>query len=158
MNDKPNFNFKLVCDEDAAVGVTLEELKVGMTVGQKVRFSQHEVSSYASLIADFAPVHTNSNYAQSMGFDRPIVHGFLLGSRFSRILGMYLPGPMTVIQSVRLNFIQPVLINETVEYTASVKNISLAVKVVMLALKISKNDGKEAVTGQGQCVYRHASS
>jgi len=154
MSFPPDPDYRLVTDSDTASGVSINELKVGLTVGQTIQFSEHVVQSYASLVADFAPVHSVASYAASMGFDRPIVHGFLLASRFSRLLGMHLPGPSTVIQSVRLNFLRPVLCDEIVEYTARVASISMAVKAVTLHLLVKKADGSDAVTGQGQCVYR----
>lgn len=51
-------DYRLVTDSDTASGVSIEELKVGMAVGQAIQFSEHVVQSYASLVADFAPVHS----------------------------------------------------------------------------------------------------
>lgn len=154
MSFVPAADYRIVTDSDAVAGVTLENLKVGMAVVQSVQFSEQMVRSYAALVADVAPVHTDGDYAASMGFDRPIAHGLLLASRFSRLMGMYLPGPSTVIQSVRLNFIRPVFCDELVEYSARVMSISVAVKAVVLGLSAKKADGSDAVSGQGQCVYK----
>ena len=68
---------------------------------------EKEVVSYAELTGDWNPLHTDSKYARTTEFGRPIVHGGLLVGFVSRVLGMYIPGRRSLILSMKVRFPAP---------------------------------------------------
>ena len=50
-----------------------------------------KVKAFASITEDFNPVHLDPVYAGQTIFKGNIVHGFLVGSLFSAILGTKMP-------------------------------------------------------------------
>lgn len=128
---------------------------IGFHLGQKVTrefvLESELVESFANLVQDHAPVHFSALHASSLGFGRPIVHGFLLGSLFSGVLGEVLPGPESVIARLDLTFRRPVYVGDGVFVSVEVASLSVATRSVKL--RLSLNHGNQvAVDGTATCV------
>ncbi|MEZ5477348.1 MAG: MaoC family dehydratase [Thiolinea sp.] len=67
-------------------------LQVGDTASLTRAFSEADVRTYAELCGDKNPVHLDAEYAADTQFGERIVHGMLVSSLFSTLLGMHLPG------------------------------------------------------------------
>ncbi|WP_339015662.1 MaoC family dehydratase [Aeromonas popoffii] len=121
-------------------------------IGQKAsltkRFSAAEVGAFAGLSEDFNPLHLDPAFAATTPFERPIVHGMLLASLFSGLLGQQLPGKGTVYLGQSLSFKQPVFVGDGV--TAEVEIIALRADkpIITLATRIVIAAGALAVTGE----------
>jgi 3-hydroxybutyryl-CoA dehydratase len=134
-----------------------DDLAVGQSSTQTVTFTEESVKVFTALTGDRAPVHSDAQYARAMGYSDRIVHGMCVASHFSTILGMHLPGPNTVIHSVQLSFVKPVIIGQTVRYTADIARLVASVHVVQLNLRVESDSGELIVRGQAQCGFRRAS-
>ncbi|AZU48191.1 TPA: MaoC family dehydratase [Aeromonas hydrophila] len=121
-------------------------------VGQKAslikRFGAAEVKAFAGLSEDFNPLHLDPAFAATTPFERPIVHGMLLASLFSGLLGQQLPGKGTVYLGQSLAFKQPVFVGD--EVTAEVEIIALRSDkpIITLATRILTATGAIAVSGE----------
>jgi enoyl-CoA hydratase len=121
-------------------------------IGQKAsltkRFGAAEVEAFAGLSEDFNPLHLDSAFAATTPFEQPIVHGMLLASLFSGLLGQQLPGKGTVYLGQSLSFKQPVFVGD--EVTAEVEIIALRADkpIITLATRIVTTAGAFAVTGE----------
>ena len=146
-----------VTDETPPFDSALERLQAGQSVMQSVTFDRETVERFARLSGDGARVHNDADFAADMGFEGPIVHGLLVGARFSRLLGMYLPGERSVIQTLQLNYRRPVPIGATVRYRVEVGRVAASVGAVILNLSVSDGDGS-LVTGKSQCVFPGAAA
>ncbi len=73
-------------------------------------FTQEDVRQFALLVGDSNPIHLDPTAAAAAGFPQIICHGILVGSLFSNIMGMHLPGPQSVYLQQTLNFVKPVLV------------------------------------------------
>src|SRR5258708_20420010 len=93
---------------------TIDGRTVGQSVREVVRFTAEAMDGFVRLSADNAPFHVSREAAKAGGFDGPIIHGMHLAMRFSRLLGLYLPGGATVIQKVNFNFLDPVYLDDDV--------------------------------------------
>lgn len=74
------------------------------------RFSQDEVNRFAEVTGDKNPVHTDAEYAAKTMFKRPIMHGMLSASLFSKVFGTLFPGEGTIYLKQSLNFLKPMYV------------------------------------------------
>ena len=88
-------------------------------------FSQAELASFAELSGDNNPIHIDEAYARKTVFKKPIVHGFLVGSIFSRIFGTQYPGIGTIYLSQSMKFLAPVFAGERYQAKITVKEVNL---------------------------------
>src|SRR5215472_15470269 len=77
-------------------------------------FSREDVLAFAALSGDYSPLHVDPEYAATTEFGGCVVHGLLLASLFSQLVGMRLPGRPALYLGQDLNFRRPVLVGETV--------------------------------------------
>ncbi|XP_026413674.1 uncharacterized protein LOC113309470 [Papaver somniferum] len=96
-------------------------LKVGDVLRQSRKFSEQDVTEYSKLTHDINPLHFDSDFARSCGFEDRIVHGMLVASLFPRIIASHFPGAIYVSQS--LQFKLPVYVDEEVEAQILALNI-----------------------------------
>ncbi len=90
-----------------------------------------------------------------MGYRDVLVFGWLAGAPFSGLLGMELPGPATVLHSVRIGMVGPVYPGDEIQYRAEVKQLVAAVKAVVLELvAVRAADQQVVIRGQAQCGFR----
>ena len=74
------------------------------------RFSQDEVNRFAEVTGDKNPVHTDAEYAAKTMFKRPIMHGMLSASLFSKVFGTLFPCEGTIYLKQSLNFLKPMYV------------------------------------------------
>ena len=96
-----------------------DKLKIGDSASIIKRFVEEDILIFSELSQDKNPIHLDSNFASKTNFGRKIVHGMLIASLFSGLLGEKLPGKGTIYLGQTITFIKPVFINE--EVTASVE-------------------------------------
>src|SRR5437016_1303819 len=101
-------------------------LEAGTSVVWSHRISATEVDEFADLSGDFNPLHMDDSYARQFGFRGRVVHGMLVNSFLSRVLGMLLPGPGTLWLSQNTRFVQPVYIGDEIEIEVKVSHASPA--------------------------------
>jgi acyl dehydratase len=70
-------------------------------------FSQENVARFAEVTGDNNPIHLNEAYAASTPFQKPIMHGFLSGSVFSKVFGTIYPGEGTIYLEQQMIFKRP---------------------------------------------------
>lgn len=112
---------------------------VGDTASMTKTFTLTDIQQFASLTGDFGRIHTDTAFAKTYGFGRPVVHGVLVGSLISSIMGMALPGSGTILKDEKLTFLSPVYPGDTITATITVTAIT---------------EGKRWYIGEfhGQCV------
>jgi acyl dehydratase len=71
-------------------------IQKGETYSHEFKFTQNEVNQFAEVTGDKNPVHTDAEYAAKTMFKRPIMHGMLSASLFSKVFGTLFPGEGTI--------------------------------------------------------------
>jgi len=97
-------------------------LRVGDLASYRKTFFKEDAERFASLTGDRSRLHTDVSFAAGQRFRRPVVHGVLVGSLISTVMGMQLPGEGTVFMEEKLIFSNPVYYGDTI--TAVVKFVS----------------------------------
>lgn len=124
-------------------------IKIGDKAKVVKAFTKEDVQSFAELSTDKNPVHLDEEYAKNTIFKRNIVHGILVSSLISSVLGTKLPGEGSIYMSQELKFLKPVYIGD--ECTAEVEVLSKRDDKQILVLKttVTTNNGEtEVITGE----------
>jgi acyl dehydratase len=84
------------------------------------RYTQDDVIKFSEVSGDTNPLHLDADYAAQTPFRRPIIHGMLALSVFSKILGTQYPGPGSVYLNQRVEFLRPMYVDTDYEAVFSV--------------------------------------
>ncbi|MFN5183215.1 MAG: MaoC family dehydratase [Bacteroidota bacterium] len=87
------------------------------------KFTQEEVNRFAEVTGDKNPVHTDADYASKTMFKRPIMHGMLGASLFSKVFGTLFPGEGTIYLKQTLNFLKPMYVETDYEAEFTIKDV-----------------------------------
>lgn len=90
------------------------------------RFSQADVIDFARVTGDNNPLHLDADFAAQTPFKRPIIHGMLGASVFTKVLGTEFPGYGSVYLGQTLEFLRPMFVDTDYEATFTVKSIDAA--------------------------------
>lgn len=120
----------------------IEDLHEGQRFSFRKFIGIHDVDNFAELSGDCNPLHMNEDFSHSRGFKGRVVHGALLIAYFSQLIGVYFPGENCLFHSVKVNFVSPAYINDTVEITAVIDQISINSNVMILNLRIENAENK----------------
>lgn len=99
---------------------------------------------------DHNPLHTNQEFAKSKGFPECVMYGNILNGFLSYFIGMMLPTQDVIIHSQDIAFKNPVFMNDELQFTAKVDDISEAVKAVIFKYAFRNNSGKVVAKGHIQ--------
>lgn len=99
-------------------------IEAGTTYNHTFRFTQKEVELFAQVTGDKNPVHLDADYAAKTMFKRPIMHGFLGGSVFSKVFGTLFPGQGTIYLKQSMAFMRPMFVDTDYEVKMTVKEVN----------------------------------
>ena len=125
-----------------------EKLFVGKSASISKTFSIKDVEEFADLSNDKNPVHLNEEFAKSSIFGKRVVHGMLVASLFSGLLGEKLPGKGTIYLGQTLSFTAPVPIGEEVMASVEIINIREDKPIVTLRTKCIDIKGNTVIDGE----------
>jgi 3-hydroxybutyryl-CoA dehydratase len=95
-------------------------------------FTRADIATFAHLSGDLNPIHLDGDAARAAGFREEIVHGVLVCSLISRLLGTRLPGPGTIFLAQTLTYRRPVYPEEAVRATVEVISVRQDKPVIVL--------------------------
>lgn len=129
-------------------------------VGQKAQvtkcFTAQDLNDFARLSLDFNPIHLDPEYAAKTQFGKQIVHGMLVSSLFSGLLGQHLPGEGTIYLSQTLTFKKPVFIEQDITASVEVVEIREDKPIITLRALCTDANQKELVSGESIVLYKPA--
>jgi 3-hydroxybutyryl-CoA dehydratase len=128
-------------------GYYLEDLSVGMSAAYSKTVTEADVTLFAGVSGDDNPVHINEEFAAETIFKGRIAHGMFSAGLISAVLGTRLPGPGSIYVGQVLKFKAPVRIGDTLTATATVKEVDMERKRVILET-ICSVKGKMVVDGE----------
>ena len=70
------------------------------------------MNSFREISGDTNPLHNDSQFAKSRGYDSCVVYGMLTASLYSCLAGVYLPGRNCLLHSVHSDFLSPVFVGD----------------------------------------------
>lgn len=115
-------------------------LSVGHTVERAFQVGHADMDAFASLSGDHNPLHRDAEFARARGFEGPVVFGGLLMAQISRLIGMDIPGPGALWYSQKIRMISPLYVGEPAIIRGVVKQISEAVRLIVIGITISSGE------------------
>ncbi|MGX7687191.1 MaoC family dehydratase [Flectobacillus sp. BAB-3569] len=89
----------------------------------KFSFTQDDVILFAKVSGDHNPLHLDAEFAATTPFKRPIIHGALASSIFSKVMGTEFPGFGSVYLKQVSEFKRPMFVDTDYEAVFTVVNI-----------------------------------
>ncbi len=129
-------------------GYSIDEMYVGQKATLSKTITDADIYTFAGLIADFNPVHTNDEYAKGTRFGQRIAHGMLTASFISTIVGMAIPGADAIYLGQTVKFTKPVFVGDTITVTAEVTEIKKEKRIATMKTIITKQTGEVVVEGE----------
>jgi len=129
-------------------------LNVGQSASVSKCFSEEEVKAFAALSLDYNPVHLDPQYAADTQFGRQIVHGALVSSLFSGLLGKELPGEGTIYLGQDLKYRKPIYIDQPVTAKVEVTSVREDKPIVTLKTTCTDDNQEVLITGEAVVMYQ----
>lgn len=129
--------------------LVMEDIQVGEIASFERLWTNEDIATFAKLSGDVNPLHMDEEYAQTTKFKGRLVHGMLVASLCSTLVGMYIPGKRCLYLSQSLFFKNPVYIGDTVTITGTVTAKSLSTKIVSIAISIRRGE-EEVLEGEAR--------
>jgi len=134
--------------------LSFEQISIGDSKEFQIIITDPMVESFAKISGDFNPLHVDEEYCKSTKFGKRLVHGMLLASFLSQMVGMYLPGKNALYTSQTLEFHNPCFIGDKISIFSKVIDKSESTKIVKIESKISNEENKLLLYGIGRIIVR----
>jgi len=118
---------------------SIESLNEGYVEKLSFSINQDHMEMFAQLSGDINPIHTSSKFAQNKGFQDTVVYGALMVAKLSQMIGMHLPGRDALWNGLKINFINPLMVDQEAELITEVAHISVATSSIELKFEINAN-------------------
>lgn len=123
-------------------------LRIGDKALLRKAFTEDEVFQFANISADKNPLHLDKDFGEASVFGQRIVHGMLVASLFSGLIGMELPGEGSIYLGQSLTFKDPVAIDEQVTASVEIINIREDKPIVTLRTVCINSEGSVVIEGE----------
>ncbi len=133
--------------------LSFKEISIRQLEEFEVKISNTIVDDFAKISGDFNPLHLDDEFASKTTFGKRIVHGMLLASFFSRLVGMKIPGKNGIYFSQSLNFRKPCFIGDVIKVIGTVIDKSESTKIVTLKTELFNQNNECLVDGESKVLY-----
>ena len=138
---------------------TINELKyddifIGQQESFMINITESMVEKFSNLSGDLNPLHMDNEFAELSSFNKRIVHGMLLASFFSQLIGMKLPGKNALYFSQTLNFRSPCYIDDQIEVVGEVIEKSDSTQIITVSTTIFNKTKTCLIDGIAKIIVR----
>jgi len=116
--------------------LSYDDISIGQQESFIIKITESMVEQFSNLSGDLNPLHMDNEFAESSSFNKRIVHGMLLASFFSQLIGMKLPGKNALYFSQTLNFRSPCYIDDEIEVIGEVTEKSDSTQIITVSTTI----------------------
>lgn len=99
------------------------------------QFTESEVNSFAELTGDYNPLHLDQNYASTTSAGDKVVHGMLVASFVSTLIGMEIPGPGALWNDFQVSWRKMVRIGDVLKFKATITSVNVSLDLIMIDIK-----------------------
>ena len=119
---------------------------INSTFDHHFRFTQDDVIRFAELTGDNNPLHLDADYAATTNFKRPIIHGMLGATVFTKVLGTQFPGFGSIYLKQTLEFLRPMFVENDYKAVFTIKTIQPEKHIAEISTEILDVTTKKVVT------------
>ncbi len=124
-------------------------IKTGDVYSVVFSFTQDQVVQFAEVTGDKNLIHLDEGYASKTMFKKPILHGMLGASIFSKVFGTQFPGEGTIYLHQSLTFLRPMYSNQLYVCEIKVKEVMAAKNRMIVETRIiDKESNKVCINGE----------
>ena len=134
--------------------LSYNEISIGKQESFIIKITESMVEKFSNLSGDLNPLHMDNQFAESSSFKKRIVHGMLLASFFSQLIGMKLPGKNALYFSQTLNFRSPCYIDDEIEVVGEVIEKSDSTQIITLSTTIFNKSKTCLIDGIAKIIVR----
>ena len=124
-------------------------IQTGDTISIHRCIEEADVQAFASLSGDYNPLHMDVDFARRTRFKRPVVHGMLVASFVSTLVGMHLPGQGALWTQQLFRWRKPTFVGDELEISLTVVGKSEATRTLKVEVKTTNQDGSIIMDGEG---------
>ena len=124
---------------------------IGQEEQEEKVFHESDVELFAQVSGDKNLLHLNHTYAEKSRFGRKIVHGILVSSLISKIIGMKLPGEGSIYLEQNIRFRKPVYVDEKVIVKVTI--IEINQNKFTLKTNVYNMDDECLIEGNAKVLY-----
>ena len=128
--------------------LSIKDIDIGDTAQFTVRVEDADISNFALLSKDISAIHMDRAIAKDAGFDDRVVHGALVASYFSAIVGVYLPGDTALLMKAENKFHSPTYPNTNLHISGVVSDVHAALDCIEISMKAIDDFGRRLVSGK----------
>jgi acyl dehydratase len=122
-------------------------INIGDKFEHNFSYSQEDVVLFSKVTGDNNPVHLDDEYASKTIFKRPIIHGMLGASVFSKVFGTMFPGEGTIYLTQNIQFLKPMLVDTNYIAFFEVIEIDREKHRATVSTYVLNEDGKKVIDG-----------
>ena len=131
-----------------------DDIFIGQKESFMIKITESMVQTFSNFSGDLNPLHMDTKFAESSSFKKRIVHGMLLSTFFSQLVGMYLPGKNALYFSQTLNFRSPCYIDDEIEVVGEVTEKSDSTKMITVTTSIFNKSKICLIDGVAKIIVR----
>lgn len=99
-------------------------------------FTQDDVILFAKVSGDNNPLHLDADFAATTNFKRPIIHGALASSVFSKVMGTLFPGFGSIYLKQSSEYLRPMFVDTPYEAVFKVISINAEKHIAEISCEI----------------------
>jgi len=118
------------------------QLHVGLSHSFEAILRPEICSQYTLITGDVSPIHVDADFARAQGFQGTVVHGCLVASFYSKLVGVHLPGRYALLLKLDVTFNNPAYMNDHLLVEGKVAELNASTSVGELAARIRNQHGQ----------------
>ena len=132
------------------IGKTISQINIGDEAFQVVVITEENVETFGRITNDYNPAHFDADYAGKTMFKKRISHGMYVGSLFSKVFGMDLPGNGAIYVGQNLRFRRPVYFGDTIKAVVTVRDLNVEKNRVYFDCVAYNQNNEKVVIGDAE--------
>lgn len=117
-----------------------DDLSVGLSHGFDAVVTNEMMLGFLAQTGDVNPLHVDTDYARSRGFEDRVVYGLLTSSFYSTLIGVYLPGRNALLQGLNITYNKPAYVGRELRVWGEIKFMTEAYRRLEISARISAGD------------------
>lgn len=131
----------------------IDELFVGQYCEKEFLINEEMGVEFAKISQDFNPIHLDYEEAKKSRFGKKIVHGMLIGSYFSGMIGNVFPGAGSIYLGQNILFKHPVYYDMRIRIRVEIQSIDRVKKHILLKTQCYDWTDKLLVDGEAKILF-----